>query len=235
MIISFQNGLHNAGILQEQLPLHTVLPGMVPFNVLQRPPAAFHQGSSGELMVQADARLAAFLPAFKAAGLELQQRSDMPAVQHAKLLLNLNNAINALSDLPLRDELSQGAWRRCLALAQQEALRVFRIAAMPVAQLTPIRPRWIPWLMRLPDPLFERAAARMLSIDPLARSSMWEDLQAGRPTEVDAIQGEVVKIAAAHGVRAPINGALQALVHEAQRARVPLQAGQVLALLKASR
>ncbi len=56
----------------------------------------------------------------------------------------------------------------------------------------------------------------MLAIDPLARSSTWGDLQAGKPTEVDYINGEVVKLAAMHGLRAPINRKLCALVHAAE-------------------
>ncbi len=34
----------------------------------------------------------------------------------------------------------------------------------------------------------------MLAIDPEARSSMWEDLTRGRPTEIDYLQGAVVAI-----------------------------------------
>ena len=234
LIVSFQNGLHNAQRLQERLPQHRVLAGMVPYNILQRPPASFHQGTSGHLMVDRDSTLAPFLGAFKAAGLELIMRDDMSAVQNAKLLLNLNNAINALADIPLRDELSQRVWRRCLAMAQEEALRIFRIAGMSTAQLTPLSPRGLIRLLKMPDWIFRRAAARMLAIDPLARSSMWEDLNAGRATEIDAIQGEVVTIAAAQNARAPVNATLVSLIRAAERQRVPLRGADVLAALKSA-
>ena len=234
LITSFQNGLHNAQRLRDRLPAHRVLAGMVPYNILQQPPASFHQGTSGQLMVENEADLAAFLSAFKAAGLELALRDDMRAVQTAKLLLNLNNAINALSDVPLREELSTRDWRRCLAMAQHEALRIFGIAGMPIAQLTPLSPRSLIRLLKMPDWIFRRAAARMLAIDPLARSSMWEDLQAGRTTEIEAIQGEVVAIAAAHGSRAPVNATLLQLIRAAERRRSPLQAREVLGALKSA-
>ncbi len=216
LVISLQNGLHNADVLREALPQCTVLAGMVPFNVVQRAPGVFHQASSGELMVQSHPLLDAWLPLFAKAGLPLQQRDDMPAVQRAKLLLNLNNAINALSNLPLRDELSQRGWRRCLALAQREALDVFRTAGLSVAKLTPLPPAWMPRVLELPDALFSRIASRMLAIDPLARSSTWDDLQAGKRTEVDYINGEVVKLAEAQGRQAPLNARLCALIHEAE-------------------
>lgn len=217
-VISFQNGLHNTGILREALPGHPVLAGMVPFNVLQGQPGSFHQGSSGDLMVASHASLAPFVPLFAAAGLPLLMRDDMPAVQAAKLLLNLNNAINALSSLPLRDELSQRSWRRCLALAQREAIAVFEAAHVQAARLTPLPPNWLPRILELPDAWFQRVASRMLAIDPIARSSMWEDLQRHRPTEVDAINGEIVRLAQAHGIAAPVNAKLVELVHQAERA-----------------
>lgn len=227
-VVSFQNGLHNAAILRDALPGHPVLAGMVPFNVLQRIPGDFHQGSGGELMVEAHEALAAFLPVFEASGLPLVARSDMPAVLSAKLLLNLNNALNALSNLPLKEQLSQRDWRRCLALAQREALTVFDAADMHPAKLTPLPPAWLPRVLEMPDSWFRRLASRLLAIDPVARSSMWEDLERGRSTEVDAINGEVVRLAAAHGVAAPVNARLVELVHQVEQARRAWTAQELL-------
>lgn len=217
VVISFQNGLHNAEVLRERLPGRTVLDGIVEFNVVNRGGGHFHQGSEGGLEVQDDAALAPFLAAFEAAGLPLKRHTDMLAVQWAKLLLNLNNAINALCGIPLKEELSQRAFRRCLALAQQEALDLLAAAGIAPARLTPLPPHWIPKLLGVPDAVFRRLASRMLAIDPLARSSMWEDLQAGRATEVDWLNGEVVRFAQRLGRAAPVNARLTALVHEAEK------------------
>lgn len=220
-VISFQNGLDNAQTLRAALPHCHVLAGMVPFNVLQHTPGHFHQGTDGALMVEATEASRSFAPIFRAAGLPLQLRDDMPAVLRAKLLFNLNNAINALSDLPLRDELAHRGWRRCLAMAQREALSVFDAARLPVAKLTPLPSAWLPSLLSLPDALFARIAARMLAIDPVARSSTWEDLRAGRPTEVDALHGAVVRIAEDLGRSAPVNARIIELVRAQESAPRP--------------
>lgn len=232
LVISFQNGLRNAALLAASLPQCTVLAGMVPYNVVQPGPAHWHQASSGQLMAQAHSALQPFLPLFAAAGIPLALRADMPAVQAGKLLLNLNNAINALADVPLREQLAQRDWRRCLALAQAEALVVYRAASIIPAKVTPLPSSWLPSLMRLPDALFMRLAARMLRIDPLARSSMWDDLAAGRATEVDVIQGEIVGLGRQHGVATPVNARLAQHVHEAEQARRPWTAAQLLADLR---
>jgi 2-dehydropantoate 2-reductase len=234
VVISFQNGLHNAEVLRVCLPRHTVLAGMVSFNVVNRGAGAFHAGSEGGLEVERHASLAPFLRAFEHAGLPLIQRDDMLAVQWAKLLLNLNNAINALADIPLKEQLSQRAYRRCLALAQSEALSLLQAAGVEPAKLTPAPPRWIPALLNMPDLVFRVLASRMLAIDPLARSSMWEDLRAGRTTEVDYLNGEIVRLAERIGRRAPVNARLTQLIHDAERnSRAPLTAEALLAQLRA--
>jgi 2-dehydropantoate 2-reductase len=216
IVVSFQNGLGNADLLKEHLRQQVVLAGMVPFNVVNRGQGAFHQGSEGSLDVEGHPAMAGFTRLFDAAGLPLTQHPDMRPVQWAKLLLNLNNPVNALSNLPLKQELSQRAYRRCVALAQREALALLGAAGIRPARLTPVPPRWIPALLSLPDGLFTRVADTMLAIDPLARSSMWEDLEAGRRTEVDWLNGEIVRLARSQGREAPVNERLLGLIRAAE-------------------
>jgi 2-dehydropantoate 2-reductase len=222
LVISFQNGVRNVADLRAALPTCHVLAGMVPFNVAQPVPGHFHQGSSGALMVERSAALSpALRAAFDAGGLPLQVCDDMQAVLWAKLLINLNNALNALSGLPLREQLAQRPWRQCLALLQREGLRVLHAAGIRPAALTALPARWLPDVLALPDALFHRIASRMLAIDPLARSSMWDDLQAHRRTEVDYINGELVALAKSRGLRAPANERIVALIREAEQSPVP--------------
>ncbi len=216
LVISLQNGLHNAELLAKLLPQHTVLTGMVPFNVAQTAPGHFHQGSEGELAVQAHPQLEKFRSAFAKAGLPLREYADMTAVQWAKLLLNLNNAVNALSGLPLKTELEQGDYRYVLAAAQDEAIALLKEKNQPLAKLTPLPAHWIPKLLRVPDAVFRIAAKKMLAIDPLARSSMQDDLAAGRKTAIAVLQGDIVALAKAAGKAAPVNAKLLALIHAAE-------------------
>jgi len=208
---------------------------MVPFNVLHRGGGAFHQGSEGHLAAADHPALRAALPWFAQAGLPLELHPEMSAVQWAKLLLNLNNPVNALSNVPLKEELSQRAYRRCLALLIDEAIALLDAAGVTLARLTPLPPHWIPAMLSLPDWIFRRAANKMLEIDPLARSSMWEDLEAGRTTEVDWLNGEVLRLAQRLGRKAPVSEKMIALVRDAERGgRRQWRGEELLAALKNS-
>ena len=189
---------------------------MISFNVVQQGEGRFHAGTEGELMCDPHALLEPMLPLFREADLPLELRPDMLEVQWSKLVMNLNNAINALSGIPLYEQLSQRSYRRCLALLIREALAALQRAQIKPARLMPVPMSMLPTVLSVRDWLFKRVAQRMLAIDPRARSSMWEDLENGRRTEVDWINGEVIRLAANAGASAAANARIVALIREAE-------------------
>lgn len=223
-VVSLQNGVGNADLARATAqPLHWHA-GMVPFNIAELAPGHFHRGTGGALAVQGsatDVALLAWQTALARVGLPLQLHADLAPVQWGKLLLNLNNPVNALSGRPLREQLLQRGYRQVLAALQEEALDLLDAAQHPVAQLTPLPPRRLLQLLRLPTPLFRLAASRMLRIDAHARSSMADDLVAGRSTEIDALCGEIVRLAQGLHRPAPLNARMQALVLDWPRRKRP--------------
>jgi 2-dehydropantoate 2-reductase len=57
-----------------------------------------------------------------------------------------------------------------------------------------------------------------MKIDPQARSSMWEDLQRGRRTEIDYLQGVITEIADRRGLEVPLSRRVVALIRRAEAA-----------------
>jgi 2-dehydropantoate 2-reductase len=98
-----------------------------------------------------------------------------------------------------------------------EALRVLRPYGCEIQATTPVPVGLVPHVLRLPTPLFRRVAAKMLTIDPTARTSMAHDLAAGRMTEIDALQGRIVEMGAQKSVPTPLCSALMAAIKQAER------------------
>ena len=62
-------------------------------------------------------------------GASVAEHADMAGVLWGKLILNLNNALNALSGVPLAAELADRRWRVLLAAQIDEALAVLKAPA----------------------------------------------------------------------------------------------------------
>lgn len=217
IVVSLQNGVSNAAVLHEGLGGRTVLSAMVPFNVMALGDGRFHRATSGDIAIEQDeAGTAARLTV---PGLTMRATANMPGVLWGKLLLNLNNALNALSGLPLREQLAQRAWRMVLADQMIEALRVMKAEGIAPVASTAVPPRLTPYLLRLPDALFQMLTRRTIKIDAKARSSMWEDLQRGRPTEIDYLQGAIVALAERHRLQVPLTRRIVTLMAAAERDR----------------
>jgi 2-dehydropantoate 2-reductase len=215
VIVSLQNGVGNAAALRHRLPGRRVLGGMVPFNVMALGEGRFHRATSGDIVIEQDeARTAEKL---SVPGLKMLPTDNIHGVQWGKLLLNLNNALNALADLPLRRQLAQRPWRRLFADQVAEGLAAIRADGIRPVSPTPIPFSWLPPLLRLPDPIFEALLGRTMKIDPEARSSMWEDLKHGRRTEIDYLQGVITEIAERRGLEAPLSRRIVELIRQAER------------------
>ncbi len=219
-VVSLQNGVDNVARLSAIAPRMKTVAGMVAYNVVMPGAGRVHRASAGCLHLARSSTTHEMALLLDACGLDTRLADDMRPVQWGKLLLNLNNPVNALSDLPLRAQLLDGDYRRVLAALQTEALAVMKLAGIRPARIAAAPPRLLPHILRLPNWLFSRVAARMLQIDDSARSSMWDDLRQGRTTEIDDLCGAVVRLAAQHGVAAPRNAAMCKLVsahHKGER------------------
>lgn len=220
-VVSFQNGLDNARVLEEVLGTRVrVVAGMVPFNIVQTRDAGdvphMHRATSGRIHIAAGHR--GLADSLDVTGARVVQHNNMPAIAWGKLVLNLNNALNALCGMPLAQELSDRRWRLILAAQAEEALAVLKAAAIKPARVDGVDPRLLPIGLRLPDFLFRITARSMLAIDARARSSMWDDLQRRRATEIEYLQGAVIRLAATSQTAVPLTQRIRDLIREAETA-----------------
>ena len=215
VVVSFQNGVSNAETLQGLLKTRfEVLQGTVPFNIAYLGHGRFHKGVAGELIAKDHARTRELAEAVGEGPASLRLADDMVGIAWGKLLINLNNAVNALSGRTLLEQLRERDYRRVVAASIIEALDLLKAAGIEPAKSGPVPPHLLPHVIASPDFLFNRLFLKVQKIDAKARSSMLDDLVAGRTTEIDYLNGEVVRLAEKLGRKAPVNSAIVALVKQ---------------------
>lgn len=215
-VISLQNGISNADTLRRLLPKREIVQAMAPYNVVRLGPGRWHRASWGDLTAADHPVTRALAERIGDRPGRLKLTGDIAGVAWGKLLINLNNAINALSGLTILDQLRQRDYRRTLAAAMIETLGLLDAAGITPVATGPIPPKLLPHAIGAGDFVFNNLVLRVQKIDPAARSSMADDLAADRPTEIDYLNGEVVRLAASLGREAPVNAAIVALVKQAE-------------------
>jgi 2-dehydropantoate 2-reductase len=221
IVISTQNGMRNTELLRTALPAHSVLAAIVGFNVRSLGEGRFRQATTGPLVFESSESevVAQIARVLEDCGLQVEQRSNIRELQWAKLVMNLNNAISALSGAPTLQLLFNSRYRMVLRAVMDEALSVLRTANVRPGKLGAVPVSMFPFLLGLPTLLLRLLLSVQLKADPDARSSMWEDLTRGRITEVDELNGIIVELATAHGRDAPLNRRIVDVVHEVEARR----------------
>jgi 2-dehydropantoate 2-reductase len=217
LVVSFQNGVSNAEALGAALKgRFEAVQGIVPFNIAYLGHGRFHRGVAGELAVQDTPVTRTLSERIGPGPASLRLADDMAGLAWGKLLINLNNAVNALSGRTLLDQLRERDYRRVVAASIVEALDVLQAAGVEPAQIGPVPPRLLPHAIAAPNLIFNNLFLKVQKIDAKARSSMADDLSAGRETEIDYLNGEVVKLGAKLKRKTPVNAAIVSLVKQAE-------------------
>ena len=205
IIISLQNGIYNAETIANMTG-KTVIQGMVPFNVAWLDEMTFHQTTNGNLVFEDHADTTNTLKKiFEEIQFPAIFENDIRAIMWSKLVINMNNSLNALAGRPLKECLSNRNYRKALAAMMNECLAILKKAGIPPQPINGKPVTIIPKVLALPNFLFKIIAGAMLKIDPEARSSMFDDLELNREPEVDFINGEIIRLAKQYNMPAPLN------------------------------
>jgi 2-dehydropantoate 2-reductase len=195
LVLSLQNGIDNADGLRRLLP-QAVRAAVVYVAAEMAGPGHVRHHGRGDLLVEDGGGGGAWAEAFRAAGVPVVMSGDVRQALWVKLILNC--AYNALSAIgqasygPLLVvdgvvEVMHAAVRECVEVAHAEGVSIPADIATTVMALA----------RSMPD----------------QRSSTAQDLARGRRTEIDHLNGAVVRRGCVHGIPTPVNQALQAAVH----------------------
>ena len=109
----------------------------------------------------------------------------------------------------------QRDYRRALAALIDEGLTIVRASGVDPADFGKTSADKMIKILRLPNFIYSIIMSKIVKIDSTALSSMLDDLEMGRESEIDYLQGEIVKLAQQIGQSAPYNKKILKLVNQA--------------------
>ena len=205
-VMTLQNGMGNADVIAEVIEPGRILAGTTSHGATMLGAGRIRHAGIGAttIGVWADTepgrrRAGQLADFFNQAGIETEAVDDVRSVVWNKLLINIGiNAITALSgikngqilDLEITRELSRTAVEEAMTVARAREIKIMDDAV---------------------DIVFKVAEATAVN-----RSSMGQDVDNKRQTEIAAINGFIVREAKKLGIEAPVNLALTALIKTLQ-------------------
>lgn len=206
-VLVLQNGVDNEAIVGGVLGEEHVVPGVAVIGVdMPEPDLVRHTNNGtiimGEVTGEETRRIRAIRDAFAQAGMEARISSDIGSVKWRKLVWNAAfNPLAALTGMRVLELIEDENTRGLAEEAMREAIAVGRALGH-----------------RVDEGLIGRGTAR----DPrwaMSKTSMLQDMERGKPTEVDALTGVVVREGRRLGVPTPVSSTLLSLVRAKERAR----------------
>ncbi|HLD46910.1 MAG TPA: 2-dehydropantoate 2-reductase [Desulfobaccales bacterium] len=207
MALTLQNGLGNLEAIARTVGTRRLLAGVGLLGVTRQDEGRIIYAGRGVIYIGAPAgsqvsplEVAAVADLFRGAGLECQPREDIEAALWEKLVINVGiNPLTALLRVPNGALLQlPEAWEVAVAAAAE---------TQTVAQASGINLSG--------DPV---ARLRQVCANTAAnRSSMLQDILAGRPTEIEALNAQVANRGRALGLPTPVNDLLTLLLRAASQ------------------
>ncbi|HTP02289.1 MAG TPA: 2-dehydropantoate 2-reductase [Anaerolineales bacterium] len=225
-LVTFQNGVRSDDLVSNLLTKSQVVSSVVNISATYLVPGAITIVYPGTLMIgypfpESSVPLEPLQLMLQHAAPTTISR-DIRAAHWLKLLFNLNNAFPALTDTSLHRLYADRYMRELAARVIREGLRAVDAANISLASLPEVSVGLFRLLGMLPVPLagllIASRARRIEGQWPLLGSTL-QSLRRGQPTEVDYLNGEVVRLGRETGRPTPLNARLVDLVHEAERTR----------------
>lgn len=215
LVLSLQNGVDNAERLQAALR-QTVIPVVVYVATEMTGPGRVKHHGRGELVIGPGAASDALVALFTGAGVPVQTSDNVAGALWAKLILNCAyNALSAITQMPY-GRMVQGD-------GVQAVMRDVVHECLTVAQASGVSVPGDVW----------QAVERIARTMPAQLSSTAQDLARGKRSEIDHLNGYVVRQGAALGLATPVNRVLHTLVRSiegrgaSESTAVPLAADMI--------
>ena len=202
LVLSLQNGVDNAVRLQAALPAQEVAASVVYVATEMPGPGHVKHNGRGELVIAASPSSAEAAALLIAAGVPTEISTNVMGALWAKLILNC--AYNALSAIT-----QQPYGKLVLGEGVQDVIRDLVNECLAVAQADGITVPGDVW----------QAVERIAQTMPQQLSSTAQDLARGKRSEIDHLNGYVLRRGEVLGIATPVNRVMHTLVKLLEESR----------------
>ena len=203
LIITMQNGIGNAETIQQLFPLNTVVSGTLGHGAsVEHDGTILHRGWGTNYLGNVEQgtpsnTLEAFARKLTEAGMKTDVSADVKAVIWNKLFVNAAfNSVTALTRLKNGDILNTPEGEDLLRAVTNEAVLVARAEGVDADA----------------EAVIEECLRMGRQDIGSNKSSMLMDVLKKRQTEIDVINGGIVKLGKKHGIETPVNASLAGLI-----------------------
>lgn len=193
----FQNGVEHVARFSGLVDPARLIPAVVDIPAERTAPGVIVQRRAGTIILPEGVAAKTFAALFDDSPIAASLTDDFQTVAWRKLALNVAGIVSAITLRPAsvaRDPNGAAAMRALVA----ECIAVGRAEGAD-----------------LPDTLADAVIANTRAADPGSINSLHADRLAGRPMEIDARNGVVVRLGAKHGIATPANALAIALLSAA--------------------
>jgi 2-dehydropantoate 2-reductase len=196
LAVTLQNGLGNDTILTNVIGLRRVSRGVTTLGATLLAPGFVRSGGEGVVTLEAHPHLFGLEEMLKLAGFDVSIVEKIEPVVWGKLIINAAiNPLTALLRVKNGDLLTNPPARTLMGKLASEATQVAEALAVALPFLDTVG-------------AVEEVAQRTAE----NTSSMLQDVLRGAPTEVDAINGAIVRMGEEKGISSPVNQTICSLV-----------------------
>jgi len=234
-LVPIQNGAV-AQMVADELGRDVVLGGLSNFGATMTAPGVYEQRNAGHLLVGelggGGSERADRVSRWLGRAVDVRVTPNFRGAVWSKLLLNCSvTTIGAIAGRTMREYMATPEGRELFHRAYDEALSVaLASGARPERMLVePMPPGWRG--RSVPSEAHEAWLAQILKGYGDVKSSMLQDFERGRRTEIDFVNGHVVNVGRKHSVRTPVNAAIVETVYAITREEIapdPALLGRIL-------
>ncbi|MCS0497984.1 ketopantoate reductase family protein [Protaetiibacter mangrovi] len=222
-ILVVQNGLGGLEVAHRELPDAPLLGALALFAASYLEPGHVTVTGPNPVVIGAgpgaDRVLLERIAGVVGEAMPVEVSDDITAAQWTKLLINHVNALPAITGLSVQEVVVDRGLRRVMTASMRETVRLARRMGVRFGKVQGVSGSVLNLLAVLPLGIgeqFPRLLARRMGAVPNPGSTL-QSIRRGQLTEIDFLNGAVVRAAADHALLAPVNAAIVALVHEVER------------------